>query len=83
MQLRFVRFSGRAFRRGGIEMVREVSRFTDRNLQLTLAMQREFDEAARAQLSLGLALKHIASEALEVCRDCDMEPEPGPVPVEG
>ena len=35
---RFVRFSGRAFRRGGIEMVREVSRFTDRNLQLTLAM---------------------------------------------
>lgn len=70
---RFVRFSGRAFRRGGIEMVREVSRFTDRNLQLTLAMQRELSEAIRAQQSLGRSLRRIAGEALEVCRDCDIE----------
>ena len=71
---RFARFSGRAFRRGGIEMVREVSRFTDRNLQLTLAMQREFGDAVRAQQSLGRSLKRIAGEVLEVCHDCDIEP---------
>eukprot|EP00300_Choanocystis_sp_HF-7_P012077 c17739_g1_i1.p1 GENE.c17739_g1_i1~~c17739_g1_i1.p1 ORF type:complete len:318 (-),score=68.20 c17739_g1_i1:164-1117(-) len=82
-QCRFSPISGDAFRKGGLDGVHNAAEWSERNAEIVRGMRESLDDVLQEQLLLTQRLGHLAFEALEVCRACNVAiPTPDHHPVD-
>jgi hypothetical protein len=71
-QSRFSPVSGDAFRKGGLDGVRNTAEWTERNSEIIRGIIETVNDAVSDQLRLTERLTHLSFESLEVCRSCNI-----------